>query len=148
MSWPDGLHAQAITTPTSSKPRITITRVDGDVFDIVDFSFKLLADTSGAGASLEVTPKLNGEDAFNDPVYFEATGYHSKPFSYNRTPTYLGQSTALLKGYDTYVITLYVDYGLTSLTVEGAATSVPEPAALTVMIFGAVAMIRPRRRAA
>ena len=69
-------------------------------------------------------PLLNGEDGFNDPLYFNATGYYGQTFSYDETPNYLG-STALLKGFDTYKIGLYVDFALVGLTLEGAL--IPPP---------------------
>ncbi|MBA4104601.1 MAG: hypothetical protein C0485_02500 [Pirellula sp.] len=121
--WPEGVEAQAVTTPppgvTDYKARLTLQRVDGDVFDLTAFTAKLLANTAGAGANIEIMPKLQGEDGFNDPLYFNASGYYGSSFSYDTTPNYLG-STALLKGFDEYVITLYVDYALTALTLEGA----------------------------
>jgi hypothetical protein len=126
--WPTGVEAQAVTTPppgvTDYKARLTLQRMDGDVFDLTAFTAKLLANTAGAGANIEIMPKLQGEDGFNDPLYFNASGYHGSSFSYDTMPNYLG-STALLKGFDEYVVTLYVDYALTALTLEGAAISLP-----------------------
>lgn len=117
--WPQGLEAQAVTTPppgvTDYKARMTITREDGKVFDWNVLTFKLLANTAGAGASLEIMPTVNGEDAFADPLYFLASGYYGNSFSYNETPNYWG-CTALLKGFNTYNVTLYVDFALTGLT--------------------------------
>ncbi len=122
--WPDGVEAQAVTTPppgvTDYKARITLTRVDGDVFDLTAFTAELLANTGGAGGSIEIMPSLNGEDGFNDPLYFNATGYYGQSFSYDESPSYLG-STALLKDFDAYKIGLYVDFALTALTLQGAA---------------------------
>lgn len=122
--WPEGVEAQAVTTPppgvTDYKARISLSRVDGDVFDLTAFTAKLLANTAGAGASIEIMPLLNGEDAFNDPLYFNATGYYGQSFSYDESPNYLG-STALLKDFDTYKIGLYVDFALIALTLQGAA---------------------------
>lgn len=122
--WPDGVEAQAVTTPppgiTDHKARITIRRVDGNVFDLTAFTAQLLANTAGAGGSIEIMPVLDGEDAFNDPLYFNATGYYGSTFSYDTSPNYLG-STALLTGYDTYKIGLYVDFALIGLTLECAA---------------------------
>ncbi len=126
--WPAGVEAQAVTTPppgvTDYKARLTLQRVDSEVFDLTAFTAKLLANTAGAGADFEIMPKLQGEDGFNDPLYFNASGYYGSSFSYDTTPNHLG-STALLKGFDEYVITLYVDYALTALTLEGAAVSLP-----------------------
>lgn len=125
--WPQGVEAQAVTEPppgvTDYKARLTLQRVDGDVFDLTAFTAKLLANTAGAGADIEIMPKLNGEDGFNDPLYFNASGYYGQSFSYDATPNYLG-STARLKGFDAYAITLYVDFALTALTLEGAAVPV------------------------
>lgn len=122
--WPTGVEAQAVTTPppgvTDYKARITIQRVDGHVFDLTAFTAKLLANTAGAGGQIEIMPLVNGEDAFNDPLYFDATGYYGSTFSYDTSPNYLG-STALLKGYDTYKVGLYVDFALIALTLDCAA---------------------------
>ena len=117
--WPQGVEAQAVTTPppgvTDYKARLTLSRVDGDVFDLTSLTFKILANTAGAGTSLEIMPQLNGEDGFNDPLAFEASGYGGQSFSYNESPNPWG-STALLKGFDTYQVALYVDFAFTALT--------------------------------
>jgi hypothetical protein len=119
--WPDGVEAQAVTAgPNPGKAKITIERVDGDVFDLNAFTAKLLANTAGAGADFEVVPFLNGEEVLQDPVIFNATGYYGQSFSYNTTPNPLGQSTAALTGYDKYTIDLYVDFAWTALTLIGA----------------------------
>ena len=121
--WPDGVEAQAVTTPppggTSFKAKIIVQRVDGDVFDFTSFTGKLLANTGATGAAFEIMPSLNGEDGFNDPLYFDASGYYSQSFSYDSSPNYWG-STALLKGFDRYTMDLFVDFALTALTLEGA----------------------------
>jgi hypothetical protein len=167
--WPQGVEAQAVTTqpPGTTNPdykaRITISRVDGDVFDLTAFTAKLLANTAGAGGSIEIMPQLNGEDGFNDPVFFNATGYYSQSFSYNTSPSYLG-STALLKGFDTYRIGLYVDFALTGLTLDGAAlpdtgnpgagpvtgtgtaTVTPEPTSLVLAALAGLGLALTRRR--
>jgi len=122
--WPDGVEAQAVTTPppgqTDYKARITIQRVDGSVFDLTAFTAQLLANTWGAGGSIEIMPLVNGEDAFNDPLFFDATGSYSQTFSYDTSPNPWG-STALLTGFDTYKIDLYVDFALVGLTLESAS---------------------------
>jgi hypothetical protein len=121
VTWPNGVEAQAVTTPppgvTDYKARITLQRVDGGVFALTAFTFKLLANTAGAGGTLEIMPSLNGEDGFADPLYFDATGYSGSLFSYNTSPNPWG-STALLTGFDTYRIGLYVDYALVALTLD------------------------------
>ena len=106
--WPDGIDAQAITAgPTAGAgANITIKRVDGKLFDFRSFTGKLLANTAGAGGAFEIMPQLNGQDAFADPLQFDATGYAGMTFSH----------TPALTGYDTYVIHLWVDYALTALT--------------------------------
>lgn len=149
--WPDGVEAQAVTTPppgvTDYKARITLRRVDGDVFDLTAITFKLLANTAGAGGSVEIMPLLNGEDGLSNPVSFNATGNAGNVFSYDETtPAYLG-NTSLLKGFDTYKIGLYVDFALTGLTVDGAA-AVPEPSTLAILLggLGFVAAFALRRR--
>jgi hypothetical protein len=122
VTWPTGVEAQAVTAgPSTSGARIDIRRVDNAVFDFTSFTAKLLANTAGAGASFEIMPKLNGEDAFNDPIYFFASGYYGSVFSYNETtPSYLG-NTSLLKGYESYTIGLYVDFALTVSTFVDAS---------------------------
>jgi hypothetical protein len=141
VSWPDGVEAQAITEPPpGAKPNITLTRIDGDVFDLTAFTAKLLANTSGAGGSIEIMPLLNGEDGLPNPATFQVSGNAGQSFSFDEfTPSFLG-NTALLKGFDTYKIGLYVDFALTSLTLEGAP--VPEPA----LALAAAPMLLMRRR--
>lgn len=121
--WPDGVEAQAVTTPppgvTDYKARITIQRVDGAVFDLTSFTAKLLANTGGAGGAIEIMPLVNGEDAFNDPLYFDATGFYGQTFSYDTSPNPWG-STALLTGYDTYKVALYVDFAFIALSLDSA----------------------------
>jgi hypothetical protein len=120
--WPNGLHAQAITAgpsglvTTGGGARITISRADGTPFDLKAFTARLLANTAGAGASFEIMMKLNGEDAFPDPLALDATGYGGQAFTY---------ATPSLAGYDTYQLKLYVDFALTGLTLEGA--ELPQP---------------------
>lgn len=122
--WPDGVEAQAVTTPppgvTDHKARMTLQRVDGQVFDMTAFTVKLLANTGGAGAALEIMPLVNGEDAFADPIAFDVTGYYGQTFLYDTSPNPWG-STALLTGYDTYKISLYVDFAMVGLTLNSAA---------------------------
>ena len=124
VGWPSGVEAQAVTTPppgvTDHSARITLERVDGQVFDLKAFTAKLLANTAGAGASIEIMPLVNGEDAFPDPLYFDATGYWGQTFSYDTSPNPWG-STALLTGYDTYKIGLYVDFAFIALTLDSPA---------------------------
>ena len=141
--WPDGVEAQAVTEPLpGTKPNITITRLDGDVFDLTAFTAKLLANTSGAGGSIEIMPLLNGEDGLPNPVAFQATGNYGQSFAYDEfTPGYLG-NTALLKNFDTYKVGLYVDFALTSLTLDGAPVPEPGTAALAL----ATLLLLPRRR--
>ncbi len=146
VSWPDGVEAQAVTTPPPGvvdyKARITLERVDGAVFDLTAFTFLLLGNTAATGANLEIMPLVDGEDAFNDPIYFNASGNYGNSFSYDEfsTPSYLG-NTALLKGYDTYKLGLFVDFALTGLTVDG----VPEPSSLALLAVGFGGMLRHRR---
>lgn len=136
VKWPEGVEAQAVTTPppgiTNQHASIRLQRVDGGVFDLTSFTAKLLANTAGAGGAIEIMPSLHGQDGFNDPLPFDVTGYYGQTFSFDTSPNYLG-STALLKGFDTYDISLYVDFALTALTLETA--DVPEPS--SAILFGA-----------
>lgn len=121
--WPDGMEAQAVTTgPNPAKARIMIERVDGQPFDIAAFTAKLLGNTAGAGASLEIMPMTAGEDAFSDPAMFDASGYYGISFSYSPTQ---------LSGFDSYKITLYVDFALTSLTLTEASPPPPSSPQIT-----------------
>jgi hypothetical protein len=123
--WPEGVEAQAVTAgPNPGKAKITIERGDGDVFAFAAFSAELLANTAGAGAKFEVVPFLNGEEVWQDPLQFEASGFTGRTFSYDTTPNPNG-STALLVGFDKYSIDLYVDFALIGLTFEGAPIPIP-----------------------
>jgi hypothetical protein len=146
VNWPEGIEAQAITVgPNMGKARITIQRVDGEVFDFEAFTAKLLANTGGAGGSFEVVPLLNGEEVFNNPIVFNASGNAGNVFSYDSSPNPLG-STAVLTGYDTYKIDLYVDFAIIGLTLIDS--SVPEPSTLGLLASGAVVLFTSRRRSA
>jgi hypothetical protein len=104
---PTGLEAQAVTAgPSPGGAKIVIKRQDGQVFDVLAFSARLLANTAGAGAAFEIMPLLNGEDGAPDPFMFNATGYAGSQFTY---------ATPGLAGFDEYKITLYVDFALMSL---------------------------------
>jgi hypothetical protein len=122
IQWPDGLEAQAITTGPNLGvgARLTLTRVDGQPFDIQRFTFRILGNTGGAGAMLEVMPLLNGEDALPEPLMYQATGFYGQTFS-NTTPE--------LHGYDAYQFKLYVDFALMSLT---AVDPSPPPPTLII----------------
>jgi hypothetical protein len=125
--WPDGLEAQAITAgPNPGNAGIDIRRQDGQLFAIRSLTFKLLGNTFGAGASLEVMPKLNGEDGVPEPFMYNATGFYGQQFT-NSTPE--------LSGFDEYKITLYVDYALMRLTTVDA--SPPRPALQIVSLTAA-----------
>jgi hypothetical protein len=113
VSWPAGVEAQSPTadwyglSTNQVRAKITIKRFDNGLFDLTQFSARLLANTAGAGARFEIMPKLDGEDKLGDPAMFEATGFGGQTFSY--APTNLTAA-------DTYEITLYVDFALTALT--------------------------------
>jgi len=126
--WPQGVEAQYVTAgPNPDKAKITVRRLDGGVFDLVSFTAKLLAN-AGAGRAIEIIPFLGGEEPFNDPFYFDVSGYYGQEFSYDTSPNYLG-TTAPLVNFDAYVITLTLDYALTALTLGDTITTsaVAEP---------------------
>ena len=122
--WPAGVEAQAVTTPppgvTDRHARITLRRVDGQPFDLTAFTAELLANTAGAGGSIEIMPMLGGQDGFADPLPFDATGYYGQRFHYDTSPNPWG-STALLHGFDTYDIALYVDFAFVGLVLNTTA---------------------------
>lgn len=129
--WPEGLEAQAVTAgPSPGKAQVRLRRQDGQPFAIKTFKAKLLANTAGAGAAIEVMPMLNGEDGLPDPVMYNATGYYGSQFTY---------LTPALTGFDTYIITLYVDYALMSLTVVDPSAPPPrldiQPLDVTTMLL-------------
>jgi len=118
INWPDGLEAQAITAgPNPGGAKILLSRQDGQLFDLRSFIARLLANTGGAGAAIEVMPLLNGEDGLPNPLMYDATGYYGSTFAY---------VTPELAGFNSYKITLYVDFALMSLTLIDA--SLPSPA--------------------
>lgn len=139
--WPDGLYAQAITTGPSTGvgANLTVSRMDGAVFDINAITFQLWANTAGAGGTMEIMPQIDGEDLYNDPVMFGATGFYSQSFSYADGGGYQASTTAL-KGADTYKMHLYVDWALKSLTVDGPEIlpppAVPEPTRVLLLLIG------------
>jgi hypothetical protein len=111
------MEAQAVTAgPSPSHARIDIKRQDGQTFAIESFTFQLLANTAGAGGSLEIMPLLNGEDGVPNPYPYNATGVSGNHFTY---------TTPELTGFDAYKMTLYVDYALMGITVVDA--SLPPP---------------------
>jgi hypothetical protein len=61
-------------------------------------------------------PQINGNDGFANPLTFDATGYGGNSFTYN---------TPMLTGFDTYNISLWMDYALTSLTLVDASPPPP-----------------------
>jgi len=124
--WPVGVEAQGITTgPQQGSAKMTIKRVDGALFSMPSLTFKLLANTAGAGATLEIMPILDGEDGLNDPVFFQASGYYGQQFSYNTasSPPHLGTTIALVN-FEEYKITLYVDFALTALTLSSSVPNI------------------------
>lgn len=125
--WPDGIEAQYVTSgPNPGKARITIKRVDGAIFDLTSFTARLLAN-AGAGRAIEIVPMLDGEEPLNDPLYFDVSGNYWNEFSYDTTPNPWG-STAALVDYDTYIVTLTLDFALTALTLhdDAPASGVPD----------------------
>lgn len=122
VNWPTGVQAQTITAgPTGSlasqiSAAITIKRVDGLPFDLTSFTANILGNTGGAGAAFEIMPQLNGQDGIANPLTLDATGIAGNAFSYS-TPT--------LTGFDTYTISLWMDFALTGLTLVDASSPVP-----------------------
>ena len=106
--WPTGVQAQAITAGPSlgTGANIALKRADGKLFDLQAFTGKILLNTAGAGAAFEIMPLLNGNDAFNNPLQYDCTGYGGASFSY----------TTALASYDTYQIHMWGDFALTALT--------------------------------
>jgi hypothetical protein len=145
VSWPDGVEAQAVTTgPVLSGAKLTLTRVDGAVFNLPAFTLKLLANTAGAGAHLEIMPQLDGEDAFNEGFMFNATGFYGGSFNYDlTTPSYLG-NTGPLHSYEAYKMSLYVDFAITGMTLVDA--SIPEPTAGRLLLGICTGAVVWRRR--
>lgn len=142
VNWPDGVEAQAVTTgPVTGKAQITLSRIDGAVFDIEGFGAKLLGNTWATGAAIEVMPLVNGEDAFNDPFMFDASGSYGMNFLYSPT------ATSMLQGYDTYKFTLFVDYAMTSITlVDASVASVPVPATFWLLGSGLIGLACTQRK--
>lgn len=142
VTWPDGVAAQAVTEgPVIVKPQITLSRVDGAVFDILGFSSQLLANTWGTGGTIEVMPLLKGEDGLPDPVMFNASG------SYGNTFIYSPAATALLHDYDSYKITLFVDFAITQITlVDASIAPVPAPGAAWLLGSGLIGLASTQRR--
>lgn len=131
--WPQGVEAQAVTAGTSpGGAEITLQRADGLPFDLRALTFKLLANTAGAGGSMEIMPQQNGEDALNDPLFFDATGYYGNQFTYTTAPNNWG-STARLTNYPAYKMKLYVDFALTALTLDAAT---PNHAPTNIVLAG------------
>lgn len=120
--WPEGVEAQAVTTGPVGDAKIIIERIDGGTFALVGFTARLLGNTAATGASFEIMPKLNGEDGLADPLFFDASGYYGIEFSYDTSTNILG-STALLKGFDSYTIGVFVDFALTALILDACPPS-------------------------
>jgi hypothetical protein len=115
--WPNGVQAQAVTAGPllGTGANITLERADGKVFDLQAFTGKILLNTAGAGGAFEIMPKLNGTDAFPDPLQYDCTGYAGAIFTYSPA----------LSGYDTYQIHMWGDYALTALTLIDTNPPVP-----------------------
>ncbi|MFT3786299.1 MAG: hypothetical protein QM770_09045 [Tepidisphaeraceae bacterium] len=132
--WPAGVQAQAVTAgPNTGPATVTLKRTDNAVFDLSTLRVRLLANTAGAGASIEIMPLLNGNDGLPDPLALDITGYGNQVFNY----------TPGLSGFDTYQLSLYVDYAITGLTLVDASEPIPEPA---VALLVPLALLLRRRR--
>jgi hypothetical protein len=133
--WPDGVQAQAITAGTNVGigANITLKRVDGQPFELRSFTGKLLANTAATGGAFEIMPQLNGEDAFKDPLMYDASGYAGMSFPH----------TPMLSGYDTYKLHLWVDWALTALTVVDSSELVPAALQLSLTASNTVQISWP-----
>jgi hypothetical protein len=144
-STPLGLHAQAVTTGTVGPAQITVRRVDGNVFDLNALTFKLLANTWATGADIEITPVVSNNEG---PIVFldaSGVGGHST-FSYSPTLSdYRGFNTSSLVGYDTYNLSLFVDFALTGMTLvdagPGGASPVPLPGSYAMLLAGLLLLV-------
>ena len=128
-----GVAAQAITVAPFNKAEISISRIDGNTFDITAFTLRLLANTIATGANLEVMPQIDGEDALNDPVFFNASGFAGQTFLYNTGTK--PQSTLVLKGFDNYKFSLFVDFALTGITLVDSSPPPTTPPSATATTF-------------
>jgi len=124
--WPNGVQAQAITAGPSlgTGANLTLKRADGKLFDLQAFIGKILLNTAGAGAAFEVMPQLSGNDAFNNPLQYDCTGYAGASFPY----------TTALVGYDTYQIHMWGDFALTALTLIDTNPPVPPAPNFTILV--------------
>lgn len=122
--WPNGVQAQAITAgpQLGTGANITLKRADGKLFDLQSFTGKILLNTAGAGGAFEIMPQLDGNDAFPDPLMFDATGYAGQSFPH----------TPALAGYDTYKVHLWGDFALTALTLIDTNPPVPPAPSFTI----------------
>ncbi len=122
--WPAGVQAQAITAGPGlgTGANITLKRADGKLFDMQAFTGKILLNTAGAGAAFEIMPQLNGNDAFNNPLQYDCSGYAGMSFPY----------TTALAGYDTYQIHMWGDFALTALTLIDTNPPVPPAPSFTI----------------
>ena len=114
--WPNGMEAQTLTAGPSGSLTTQVPatkRMDGNPFDLQAFTGKILGNTAAAGASFEIMPQLNGQDAFDNPLLYDATGYAGNSFTYSPA----------LTGYDTYIVSLWMDFALTGLTLVDAECS-------------------------
>lgn len=122
--WPNGVQGQAITAGPllGTGANITLKRADGKLFGMQAFTGKILLNTAGAGGAFEIMPLLNGNDAFNNPLQYDCTGYGGQSFSY----------TTALGSYDTYQIHMWGDFALTALTLIDTNPPVPPAPNFTI----------------
>lgn len=124
--WPAGVQAQAITAGPllGTGANITLMRADGKLFDLQAFTGKILLNTAGAGGAFEIMPQSNGNDAFNNPLQYDCTGYAGMSFPY----------TTVLAGYDTYQIHMWGDFALTALTLIDTNPPVPPAPSFNIAV--------------
>jgi hypothetical protein len=119
---------------------VVVRRTDSLPFDLTSLTFRLFANTAGAGGSLEIMPIYADGSEPPDPIALDATGISGNTF------TYSGSVLAPLANAQQLTLSLYVDFGLMSLQVTDAAPAVPEPPKAALVLAGLLGMAGCARR--